>query len=136
MTFINEHFALGGYGSFFVNANNQSLSAGAIARYYIPISKRLFIYPNLGLGVSVNFFNFSDNGVKNKSNGFNLDFSRSVGFNYFLSRDLALDFNADLRFNNSSRTDEDNISTSSQVTSFDTNISFGVTYFVDKILKK
>ncbi len=137
LTFRNNQFAFGGYGGFsWQQSNGIGISGGAVARYYIPISKRLFIYPNLGLGVSGNFNRYSGNGIKSKSNNIYFDFNRSVGFNYFLSPDLALDFNVDLRFNNDSRSDEGAILTNVQATSFNANVSFGVTYFVDKIFKK
>ena len=127
LKFRNSHFAFGYYGgaSLFTIAkrdDNYSLSGGTKARYYVPMSKRWFIYPELGLGLAYN-----------KSNGntdVNFVLSKSVGVNYFLTPNVALDVNVNFGVNSNSYTVTQQTLTNNNANS---NISFGVTYFIDKL---
>jgi outer membrane protein W len=130
LKFLNEHLAFGGYvgaDAYFdkLNGNRFSFRAGTKARYYIPMSKKWFIYPELGLGFGL----FNEN--RNKSQNINLIFSKSVGINYFITPSIALDVNVDLGFY-SSENNNVNITQTSD-SNFNTNLRFGVTYLIDKL---
>ena len=130
MKFMTDHLAFGGYGTFDGRQNTlgtsrfqpmYSIKAGAIARYYLGLTKRWFVYPQLGLGVEF-YHNLLNNTL-------NLKFDKIVGANYFITPNIALDFNVNLNF--SSRNDLGNTSISSS--GFYSNVNFGLTYFVGKI---
>ena len=130
LKFRNEHLAFGGYGAVSLSnigfaENYGNFSGGALARYYIPMSKRWFIYPELGLGADVSFGkNFHK---------IRLDFRRSVGLNYFITPNIAFDANLNLNFDNDNS--KQNSLENYKSTSFNTSFSLGLTYFVDKIFK-
>ena len=128
MKFRNDHFALGGYGGFFgfnIGKDNYSTSiqGGALARYYISMSKRWYIYPELGLGLSYN--------KQENQRSFNFDFRRSVGVNYFISPNIAFDVNVILNSQNFSQGSTQAVRNSSAYSNFGAN--FGFTYFVGKV---
>ena len=120
---------MGYYGgaSFFIEPNSDdyyNFRGGAKARYYIQMSKKWYIYPELGLGFDATF----DGG--NKSDRLNLDFVKSVGFNYFVSPNVALDVNLDLGF----RSNKNEFNAQTQKSSnFNSDLRIGVTYFIDKL---
>jgi hypothetical protein len=129
LKFRNTHFALGYYGSAFVSINPDRddfyyFNGGTKARYYIQMSKKWFIYPELGLGLELTLDN------TNKRNDLNLDFVKSVGFNYFVTPNIALDANIDLNFNMKEDNNTPQISSSSNLNS---SLRIGVTYFIDKL---
>ena len=130
LKFINSHFAFGGYGGYFFRAAEGAIGdnkihnilGGAKARYYIGISDKWFIYPELKLGASF----FTSGG----QNGLSLVFDKSVGFNYFITNNAALDVNFSLDFKNNNAK---NTSTNFSSHYFSSGINFGLTYFVGKI---
>jgi hypothetical protein len=86
------------------------------------MSKHWFIYPELGLG-----FDF------NKSNGntrVNFVLSKTIGFNYFLTKNVALDANISFGMYSDK---PDDLQRNSSLTNVNSNLSFGVTYFIDKL---
>ena len=128
--FMSNNFAFGGYGGYFYRLAEGSsegdkihnILGGAKARYYIGISDKWFIYPELKLGAS---FYTSD-----VQNNLSLDFDKSVGFNYFITNNVALDVNFSLDFNNNNAK---NTSRNFSSHNFSSGINFGLTYFVGKI---
>lgn len=129
LKFRNTRFAFGYYGSAFVfilpnREDYYYFNGGTKARYYIQMSKKWFIYPELGLGLDLTL------DKTNKRNSLNLDFVKSVGFNYFITPNIALDANVDLDF---SRNEENNTPQSSSSSNLNSNLRFGVTYFIDKL---
>jgi hypothetical protein len=128
LKFKNDHLAFGYYGIFTSSYLSNSfnffyLNGGALARYYIPMSKKWFIYPELGLGLAASLRQFGNSNFFDQS--FKLDFKKSLGVNYFLSRNIALDvnFNFDLLLERDERFAEYN---------FNSGLNFGVVYFIDK----
>jgi Autotransporter beta-domain len=127
LKFRNNHFAFGYYGGASLNIlpNKNDFyyaNLGTKARYYIPMSKHWFIYPELGLG-----FDF------NKSNGntrVNFVLTKTVGFNYFMTKNVALDANISFGINSIK---PDDLQRNTSITNFNSNINFGVTYFIDKL---
>jgi hypothetical protein len=129
LKFLNNHLAFGGYGSVSGQFNKPignyySLSGGVKARYYIRMTPRLFIYPELGLGLDLNI------DKTNMSNNARIVFTKSVGFNYFITQNVAIDANIDLGFSRYENNDPTHIYSSSN---FNSNLRFGVIYFIDKL---
>ena len=62
--------------------DQNSVSAAPFVRYYIPLTRRLYIFPYLGA-------TFSYAGKKEQSNS-NIRLDRGVGYHYFLTRSIAL----------------------------------------------
>jgi outer membrane protein W len=127
LKFKNNHFAFGYYGGFYINILPQKddqyyVNGGTKARYYISISKRWFIYPELGLGLDLN-----------KSNGnirVSFVLNKRVGFNYFLTKNVALDASISFEFYSDK---PDDLQRNSSTSYLNSNINFGVTYFIDKL---
>jgi hypothetical protein len=129
LKFKNNNLAFGYYGTAYFQksvANYYSFRGGSKARYYIPMTKKWFIYPELGLGFDVSF-----GGIEKNSN-IKLDFVRTVGFNYFITPFVALDANVNLNFN-ARNTEKFQPQQLNSTTSFNSSISLGVTYFIDKL---
>ena len=126
LKFMNSHFAFGGYGGYFLKASEGEkihvFLGGAKARYYLGITDKWFIYPELKLGASF----FTSGG----QNGLSLVFDKSVGFNYFITNNIALDVNFSLDFSNKNEKD---FQRDFSAHSFSSGINFGLTYFVGKI---
>jgi hypothetical protein len=127
LKFKNNHFALGYHGGASVlilpnRDDSYSFSGGTKARYYIPMSKRWYIYPEIGLGLS-----FNQNNVDT-----NVDFvlDKGVGLNYFVTKNIALDVNVAFGVRSNKR---ENPQQSNKNSSTNGSINFGVTYFIDKL---
>jgi hypothetical protein len=127
LKFRNNHLAFGYYGGASLNIlpNKNDFyyaNLGTKARYYIPMSKHWYIYPELGLG-----FDF------NKSNGntrVNFVLTKTVGFNYFMTKNVALDANISFGLNSMK---PDDLQRNTSLTNINSNINFGVIYFIDKL---
>jgi hypothetical protein len=61
---------------------DDGFNVSALARYYVPLTKKLFIYPE----AKVTYFNFSSSLFENR---FSYDFG--VGMSYFVKKNVALD---------------------------------------------
>jgi Autotransporter beta-domain len=127
LKFRNKHFAFGYYAGASINIlpNRDDFyyaEGGIKARYYIPMSKRWFIYPELGLGLDFN--------KSNVDTKVNIVFSKTVGFNYFLTKNVALDANISFGVNSSK---SDNLQLNNLLTNVNSNVTLGVTYFIDKL---
>jgi hypothetical protein len=126
LVFLNNQLAFGGY----LNAatGRQSfnfLATGAKARYYIPISKRWYVYPDLNLGVSATWSWYGNFSL------INLDFDKSVGFSYFITPNIAFNTNISLNFQREANGyNADNRASSRSIA------TLGLTYFVDKLFGK
>jgi outer membrane protein W len=127
LKFKNNHFALGYYGGASVvilpnRDDSYSFSGGTKARYYIPMSKRWYIYPEIGLGLSFSKDNINTN--------IDLVLDKGVGVNYFVTKNVALDVNVafGVRSNKTENSQQLN-----KISNTNGSINFGVTYFIDKL---
>jgi hypothetical protein len=81
---LTDRFMVG--SEFFAQlGTNKSLNIAPFIRYYIPISQRLFVYPYIGSS-----FGAFEN-IDGKSSS--ISFNRGMGYNYFLTRNLAVSGN-------------------------------------------
>jgi outer membrane protein W len=131
LKFKNSNFAFGFYGggSALISPNSTdyySLSGGTKARYYIPMSKRWYIYPELGLGLS---FNRNFNQSRTTTN-FDLVLAKGVGLNYFITKNIALDVNVAFGVRSNKTTDSQQLNKTSNVNG---SINMGAIYFIDKL---
>jgi hypothetical protein len=127
LKFKNNHFALGYYGGASVvilpnRDDSYSFSGGTKARYYIPMSKRWYIYPEIGLGLGVN------RDYINTNIDFVLD--KGVGLNYVVSKNVALDVNVAFGLRSNKTENSQQLNKNSNTNG---SINFGVTYFIDKL---
>jgi hypothetical protein len=83
---------------------SHTYSANFYLRYYVPLSKRLFIYPEIkglyGQHVTEIFYNLDGNGFPQSTNfrslakrGYQLNYNAAIGLNYFLKKNVALELN-------------------------------------------
>lgn len=132
---VKDRVAVGGFGGIYTSFakgrdDYASLSAGILARYYIPLTNRWFIYPEVGYRLDASSFG--------KSKSFNGSIIRNVGVEYFLTKNLAFNVNANLSFNyNKNVSPSTNINGSEAINrGFSTYLNFGFSYYADKIFKK
>jgi hypothetical protein len=127
--FLTDRIAVGGRASLetsgytqnqnpnYENKTNVCVHLNPLARYYLPISQNLFAYPEIGMAL------YYDNQSQNR---FTTSYKTSVGFNYFMNKNVAYDLSfywysnhyVDLERNSAF---------------FNSGITLGVTYFIDKI---
>jgi hypothetical protein len=127
LKFKNSNLAFGYYGGGSVlilpdRDDTYVLSGGTKARYYIPMSKRWYIYPEIGLGMSFN-----------QSKSFtNFDFvlDKGVGVNYFITKNIALDVNVAFGVRSNKTIDSQQ---SNKASNANGSINIGATYFIDKL---
>ncbi len=88
----DNHFMVGSSASLSVSEAVHkiytSFSLSPFVRYYIPISNRLFAYPYIGATVNVATKRYSS-----------INFNRGIGFQYFMTRNLALTATTNGNFN-------------------------------------
>jgi hypothetical protein len=99
------------------NKTNVCLHLNPLARYYLPVTERFYVYPEIGL--SLYYDNLSQNRLTT-------NYKTSVGFNYFMNKNVAYEFNFYWYSNNY----VDNERNSAY---FNSGITLGVTYFIDKV---
>jgi hypothetical protein len=133
--FVTDKIAIGSnvnvnVGTYLIDTINNVYSKAdinfqlnPIARYYVPLTKRFYVYPQVG--VVVRYDNQSQ-GRYFGDNRFSVTYNTSVGFNYFVNQNVAYSLNFNLnKYNNVG----DDISFSG----FETGIRVGVVYFIDKV---
>ena len=115
---LTDRWMLGSGFSFNIGSTFASISVAPFVRYYIPISNRLFVFPFIGSSM-----NYSKQG-KNKFAS--ISFDRGIGYNYFLTRSMALSgtINANLNLSKSADDNAENKRTSGNMT-----INAGLNYF-------
>jgi hypothetical protein len=94
-----------------------------IARYYVPLTKRLYVYPQVGV---VMRYDNQSQGRYFGDNRFSVSYNTSVGFNYFVNQNVAYSLNFYLNSNN-------NVSEETNSDSFSTGVRLGIVYFIDKV---
>jgi hypothetical protein len=127
--FLTDRIAVGGRVSlstlFFTqnqnvayeNKKNVCLHLNPLARYYLPVTQRFYVYPEIGM--SLYYDNLSQNRLIT-------NYKTSVGFNYFMNKNVAYECNFYWYSNNY----VDNETNSAH---FNSGITLGVTYFIDKV---
>ncbi len=113
---LDNHFMVGSGVNFgmsgFSSKLSTNLSLTPFVRYYIPISNRLYAYPYIGAEANLN-----------SNNNSSINFSRGIGFQYFMTQNLALTCNATGYFKRNKN--DSNIQTSANGL-----LNFGFSYFV------
>ncbi len=113
---LNNHFMVGSSISLYVSGFTHNVYTGfgfsGFARYYAPLSNRLFIYPYMGANLALSSNDFVV-----------LNFNRGIGFQYFLTKNLALTCTSNGNFNH--RNNGDILRTTA-----DGVLDFGFSYFV------
>jgi hypothetical protein len=127
LKFKNNNLALGYYGgaSALFSPNSvdyYALSGGTKARYYIPMSKRWYIYPEIGLGLTY--------GKNNSNTNFDFVLDKGVGVNYFITKNIALDVNVAFGVRSNKTIDSQQSNKASKANG---SINIGATYFIDKL---
>jgi hypothetical protein len=132
--FVTDKIAIGGnanmsIGTYLIDTINNVYSKAdinfqlnPIARYYIPLTKRLYVYPQIGIVArygNQTSRNFEDN-------RFSIEYNTSVGFNYFVNQNMAYSLNFNLNTYN-------NVSEETNSSSFSTRVRLGLVYFIDKV---
>jgi hypothetical protein len=138
LMFLNERIAVGGnlYGGasgyvgkdnvlklLYNNRQDYYICFSPIARYYMPLTKRLYISPQVSFDIS-----YRSSYQKN----FSTQFVPQIGFDYFVNRSVAYSLSFGWQSSNTN-----NIVVNSTVQEnrreLFTSINLGVTYFIDKI---
>ena len=94
-----------------------------IARYYVPLTKRLYVYPQIGI---VARYDNQSEGRYFGDNRLSVTYNTSVGFNYFVNSNVAYSLNFNLNTYN-------NVGEEMNSSSFGTGVTLGVVYFIDKV---
>jgi hypothetical protein len=133
--FVTDKIAIGGnanvnMGTYLIDTTNNVYSKAdidfqlnPIARYYIPLTKRLYAYPQVGVVVR---YDNQSSGRYFGDNRFSIAYNTSVGFNYFVNSNVAYSLNFNLNTYN-------NVGEESNSSSFGTGVRLGVVYFIDKV---
>ncbi len=87
--FVSKNFLLGAELGLSIIDENTSFVGNALLRYYLPIGKKLFFYPQVR-GGWLSISNFSSQSLLPFSNS-GLGFDASIGFNYFLRKNIAFE---------------------------------------------
>jgi hypothetical protein len=132
--FVTDKIAIGGnanmsIGTYLLDTINNVYSKAdidfqlnPIARYYIPLTKRLYVYPQIGI-----IARYGNQTSRNfEDNRFSIAYNTSVGFNYFVNQNVAYSLNFNLNTYN-------NVSEETNSSSFSTRVRLGVVYFIDKV---
>jgi hypothetical protein len=133
--FVTDKIAIGGnanvnIGTFLIDPTNGvytkadiDFKLNPIARYYIALTKRLYAYPQVGV---VARYDNQSQGRYFGDNRFSITYNTSVGFNYFVNKNVAYSLNFNLNTFN-------NVSEETNSSSFSTGLRLGVVYFIDKV---
>jgi hypothetical protein len=133
--FVTDKIAIGGnanvnIGTYLMDTINNVYSKAAInfqlnpiARYYVPLTKRLYVYPQVGV---VMRYDNQSQGRYFADSRFSVSYNTSVGFNYFVNQNVAYSLNFNLNT-------FDNVSEETNSSSFSTGVRLGVVYFIDKV---
>jgi hypothetical protein len=133
--FVTDKIAVGGnanvnIGTYLIDTINNVYSKAdinfqlnPIARYYVPLTKRLYVYPQVGV---VMRYDNQSQGRYFGDNRFSVSYNTSVGFNYFVNQNVAYSLNFYLNSNN-------NVSEETNSDSFSTGVRLGIVYFIDKV---
>jgi hypothetical protein len=133
--FITDKIAIGGNanvnaGTYLIDTTNNVYSKAdinfrlnPIARYYVGLTKRLYVYPQIGI---VARYDNQSQGRYIGDNRFSVTYNTSVGFNYFVNRNVAYSLNFNMNAYN-------NVSEDSSYGGFSTGFHLGVVYFIDKV---
>jgi hypothetical protein len=127
--FLTDRIAVGGRASLstsvytqnqnvnYENKTNVCLHLNPLARYYLPITEKFFVYPEVGM--SLYYDNLSQNRLTT-------NYKTSVGLNYFMNKNVAYEFSFYWYSNHQ-------VNTESNAAFFNSGITLGVTYFIDKV---
>jgi hypothetical protein len=133
--FVTDKIAIGGnanlnVGTYLIDTTNNTYSKAdinfrlnPIARYYTGLTKRLYVYPQLGI---VARYDNQSQGRYIGDNRFSVTYNTSVGFNYFVNRNVAYSLNFNLNTYN-------NVGEDISFNGFETGVRLGVIYFIDKV---
>lgn len=115
---LTDRWMLGSGLSFSAGSASGGINLSPFVRYYIPVTNRLFVFPFIGS--SMYYYK------QDKNKYANISFDRGIGYNYFLTRSMALSgtINANLKLSNNA---DDNIK--SKRTSGNMSINTGLNYF-------
>jgi hypothetical protein len=127
--FLTDRIAVGGRASLstsvytrnqnvnYENKTNVCLHLNPLARYYFPVTEKFFVYPEVGM--SLYYDNLSQNRLTT-------NYKTSVGLNYFMNKNVAYDFSFYWYSNHF-------VDTERNTTFFNSGITLGVTFFIDKV---
>lgn len=133
--FITDKIAIGGnanvnIGTYLIDTTHNVYSKAditfqlnPIARYYIPLTKRLYVYPQIGI---VARYDNQSAGRYFGDNRLSVTYNTSVGFNYFVNSNVAYSLNFNLNTYN-------NVGEERNYSGFGTGVRLGVVYFIDKV---
>ena len=133
--FVTDKIAVGGnanlnMGTYLIDTTNNVYSKAdirfqlnPIARYYVPLTKRLYVYPQIGI---VARYDNQSEGRYFGDNRLSVTYNTSVGFNYFVNSNVAYSLNFNLNTYN-------NVGEEMNSSSFGTGVTLGVVYFIDKV---
>ena len=133
--FVTDKIAVGAnanlnMGTYLIDTTNNVYSKAdirfqlnPIARYYVPLTKRLYVYPQIGI---VARYDNQSEGRYFGDNRLSVTYNTSVGFNYFVNSNVAYSLNFNLNTYN-------NVGEEMNSSSFGTGVTLGVVYFIDKV---
>ena len=115
---LTDRWMLGSGVSLSASSVLGEITVSPFVRYYIPLTNRLFIFPFIGSSMNYS----KQNAIKNA----NISFYKGMGYDYFLTRSVALSgtINANLNLSKSTDDNSDNKRTSANM-----NINAGLNYF-------
>lgn len=101
------------------SSSYKSINVSPFVRYYIPISHRLYVFPYIGSSIYSN-----KNAIGTNSH---ISFNRGVGYNYFLTKFIAVSgtIDADLSHDGRAQVDGESKNSGSRL-----NINAGISYFL------
>jgi hypothetical protein len=131
--FITDKIAIGGSaylgtGSYKIDSTNQfskaniDFSLNPVARYYVALTKRLYVYPQIGVVLRLD----NQSGEYYGDDRLSINYTTRVGFNYFVNKNVAysLDFNLNRNYYVNNGVNGNN---------FNTGVRLGIVYFIDKV---
>jgi hypothetical protein len=131
--FVTDKIAVGGSayvgaGSYRIDSTNQfskadiDFSLNPVARYYIALTKRLYVYPQIGVILRLD----NRSGEYYGDDRLTINYTTRVGFNYFVSKNVA--YSLDFNLNRNQYVGKD-----VNGNNFNTDVRLGVVYFIDKV---
>jgi hypothetical protein len=111
---VSDKFMIGGGSSYSTGGGTYWFSLSPQVRYYIPITNRLLVYPYIGGRL---------NAEKQNEKTSSLSFDRGIGYNYFLTKYVALsgEINGNLNSNNQNN---------AKIRTGNVSINVGITQFI------
>ena len=115
---LTDKWMLGSGVSLSASSVLAEITVSPFVRYYIPLTNRFFIFPFIGSSM----YYSKQNAIKYA----NISFDRGIGYNYFLTRSIALSGTINANLNLSKSTDDNS---ENKRTRGNMSINAGLNYF-------